>query len=380
MTDTGAEGDLAVYTAPIPGDSPTGVSLRYENAYQHIAEARREEDANLPQGDWVRPLKRANWNQVEQLCREALAKKTKDIQIAGWLTEAWLQQEGLDGFARGLALVESLCREYWDGIYPRAEDGEIEYRVAPFAWINDNLSHALRVTVPIAESASDLGETRLTLADWDDALRLENLGRKDAGAAKTAEQGGKVTRAAFMTSVSLTPAAYFGNLLRQAERCTQRMFALERLMQEKLGDDTPGLGRVRDVLEAIGKAVREFGGELAPAVTSIEGKREAGRKAEADVPPAQAGTGGKDMVENRSMQEQIQPNTGLIRSREEAYRRLAEAADYLLRTEPHSPTPYLVMRAVAWGNLPLTGLLQELVQNEGDLQQLYKLLGMNPGS
>ena len=85
------------------------------------------------------------------------------------------------------------------------------------------------------------------------------------------------------------------------------------------------------------------------------------------------------MVENRSMQEQIQPNTGLIRSREEAYRRLAEAADYLLRTEPHSPTPYLVMRAVAWGNLPLTGLLQELVQNEGDLQQLYKLLGMNAG-
>jgi predicted component of type VI protein secretion system len=66
----------------------------------------------------------------------------------------------------------------------------------------------------------------------------------------------------------------------------------------------------------------------------------------------------------------------LIQSREDAYRRLAEAAEYLLRTEPHSPTPYLVKRAVAWGSMPLTELLQELVQSEGDLQQLYGLLGM----
>ena len=379
MTNTGAEGDLAVFTAPIPGDSPTGVSLRYEKTYQHIAEARREDDPNLPQGNWTRPLKRADWDQVEQLCSEAIAKKSKDLQIAAWLTEAWLHLEGLDGFARGLALVESLCLEYWEGIYPRAEEGEVEYRVAPFAWINDNLSHALRVTVPIAESASDLGETRLTLADWDDALRLENLGRKDAGAAKTAEQGGKVTRAAFMTSVSLTPAAFFGNLLRQVEFCTLGVAGLERLMQDRLGDDSPGLGRVREVFEAIEKTVREFGGELAPSWTMIEGKREAGRRAEVDKPPARARTEGKEMAEDRSMEEQSQPNAAPIRSREEAYRRLAEAADYLRRTEPHSPAPYLVMRAVAWGNLPLGGLLQELVQNEGDLQQLYKLLGMNAG-
>ena len=65
-----------------------------------------------------------------------------------------------------------------------------------------------------------------------------------------------------------------------------------------------------------------------------------------------------------------------IRSRSEAYRRLAEAADYLLRTEPHSPTPYLVRRAVAWGHMSLGELLQELVQGEGDLRAIYTLLGM----
>ena len=69
--------------------------------------------------------------------------------------------------------------------------------------------------------------------------------------------------------------------------------------------------------------------------------------------------------------------SGRITSREEAFRRLDEAADYLMRTEPHSPCPYLVKRAVAWGNMPLTVLLQELVRGEGDLQELYGLLGMH---
>jgi len=65
-----------------------------------------------------------------------------------------------------------------------------------------------------------------------------------------------------------------------------------------------------------------------------------------------------------------------IRSRAEAYRRLSEAADYLLRTEPHSPTPYLVKRAVSWGGMTLTELLQEIVRDNTDLLEIYALLGV----
>src|SRR5690606_38548275 len=56
--------------------------------------------------------------------------------------------------------------------------------------------------------------------------------------------------------------------------------------------------------------------------------------------------------------------------------RLSEAADYLLRTEPHSPVPYLVKRAVGWGNLSLAELLMELVGAPDDLVTIQRLLGM----
>ncbi len=66
---------------------------------------------------------------------------------------------------------------------------------------------------------------------------------------------------------------------------------------------------------------------------------------------------------------------GPIRNRDDAYRRLGEVAEYLFRTEPHSPTPYLVQRAVAWGRMPLHELLPELARR-GDLAQLFELLGI----
>ena len=67
-------------------------------------------------------------------------------------------------------------------------------------------------------------------------------------------------------------------------------------------------------------------------------------------------------------------STGNIRNRADAYRRLSEAADFLLRTEPHSPTPYLVKRAVEWGNMSLPELLQQIVRSEGELDEIDRLL------
>ena len=67
-----------------------------------------------------------------------------------------------------------------------------------------------------------------------------------------------------------------------------------------------------------------------------------------------------------------------IRSRAEACQRLAEAADYLLRTEPHSPTPYLVRRAVEWGSMSLSDVLQQIVRNDGEMQEINRLLRLAP--
>lgn len=70
------------------------------------------------------------------------------------------------------------------------------------------------------------------------------------------------------------------------------------------------------------------------------------------------------------------PMAGMPSSREQAYRHLAQIADYLARTEPHSPVPYVIRRAVEWGNQPLGELLDELISADAESRRLWKLLGV----
>jgi type VI secretion system protein ImpA len=49
-------------------------------------------------------------------------------------------------------------------------------------------------------------------------------------------------------------------------------------------------------------------------------------------------------------------------------------ADYLHGIEPHSPTPYLLRRAVKWGDMTLADIVKEVAQQgHGSWQALLEL-------
>jgi type VI secretion system protein VasJ len=67
---------------------------------------------------------------------------------------------------------------------------------------------------------------------------------------------------------------------------------------------------------------------------------------------------------------------GPITNRKVAFERLKEVADYLRRTEPHSPVAYLVQRAIKWGDMPLENVIAELVKNNDVRKQIMETLGV----
>ena len=88
--------------AAIPGENPSGIDLRYDNKlliFDKIKEARRQDD-ELDQGAWQSERKTANWPLVIKLAQDTLATVSKDLQLAGYLTEALLQTERFPGSAR----------------------------------------------------------------------------------------------------------------------------------------------------------------------------------------------------------------------------------------------------------------------------------------
>ena len=97
--------------APIAGNNPSGVDLRYDPVYAKIKEARREED-DVSQGVWQTERKVADWPVVLKLASECIAKKSKDLQLAAWLTEALINLEGFSGFSEGVSLMRSMIETF----------------------------------------------------------------------------------------------------------------------------------------------------------------------------------------------------------------------------------------------------------------------------
>lgn len=352
--------DLDSYLQPIPGDDPAGVSVRYENIYDQIKEARRADDPSLPQGVWETELKRADWKQVETLCSTVLREQSKDIQVAAWMAEAWLHRFGYAGFAAGLDLMHRLSEIFWEGLYPRIEEDDYDFRMGPYAWINDRLSVQAKLLPVTAPSTSDARAYCMNDKDWGD--RLENLSKKHEKEASRAEQGGAVTREKFLTSVALTPGSFYADLWKQSSRAYEVVEELDDFLDDTAGNAAPGLGRLRDAL----KDVMLF----AQRTMADKGERPTFDDEEEEVTAGEAAGWPADQEDDMAI------GDGPISSRAQAYRMLDAAADYLLQTEPHSPTPYLVKRAVTWGRMPLQDLLSELLQEGTDRGQLYQLLGM----
>lgn len=345
--------DIQDLLQPIPGANPAGESLRYQGTYDRISEARREDDPNLSQGIYKASLKRADWATAEAICVEALATRTKDLQIAGWLLEAWLHLYGFAGAAKGLRLMAGLCDQFWADLYPAIEAGDLEGRIAPFDWIEQKLTLKLK-QIPL--TTDELSGESYSYVDWESACHFENLAMKDPRALQEALAKINPTVATFRAAVAATDRTSYIELVEDLAEAIDACALVEQVLDQKCGKEAPGLHQFKECLGAIQELIFQ---DLQVRDAHPEADPEL-------IPTPDEESGGESGLQLWT--------SGPIRNRTDAYRRLSEAADYLLRTEPHSPTPYLVKRAVEWGNMSLPELLQQIVRNEGELNEIDRLL------
>jgi type VI secretion system protein ImpA len=351
-TDTPYAFDLERLLEPISAERPAGEHLRYDGTYDRIREARREDDPRLSQGIYQSELKRADWPAVEAEALEALALRTKDLQIAAWLAEGWLHLYGFAGAREGIALLAGLCERFWDEVHPKLEGDDFENRIAPIVWVNEKLSLKLKQLPVTSPQAGDVES--YSYADWESACHLENLALRDPKGAQAAEARGATTTSKFHSSAMLTDRQFYVALFEDASSALAVCESFERLLDEFCAQDAPSLHQFKEALLAI----QRFAADIVQSRPAGDYALEGGE---------QPYVYGDEVPEG--------PWSGApIRSRAEAYQRLAEAADYLLRTEPHSPTPYLVKRAVEWGSMSLNQVLQQIVRNDAEMQELNRLL------
>lgn len=373
--------DISGLLMPVAGELPAGPSMRYDPQYLAIRGAREEEDPRLPMREWERPLKKADWRVVTDNATAILRSRSKDFQVAAWLCEAWTHQHHLKGFHAAVTLITGLVDQYWDTAHPQIEADDDESRIAPLYWMNENLPRVLMLCVPLMHLPERM-PSAVNVFDWDQALALENRKpeTKKAASSKNAVVESPIpTRSEIVAGASGAQLQLLidnRNLLLES---TAAWDAFTQTLNGKMGMRAPSVAKVPDILLRMQRMCETLiaGREPKPKAPPVIAPTVAQVAPVTPMPVASPVVIASAPQLSASLPLSESDNAmGPINSREDAYRMLDAVAEYLQRTEPHSPTPYLVQRAVTWGRMSLADLMQEILREEGDIARYFSLLGI----
>lgn len=332
---------------PIPGENPGGADLRYDTkllVIDKLKEFRRQDD-ELAQGAWQSERKTANWPQAVKLAQDTLATTSKNLQVAAYLTEALLQTEKFGGLRQGLDLVHRLLTDFWDTVYPVIDPADPETRedrATPLAWINTQLEFPIRSTPINNAGHSTINYKDSRAVGYEDQVKTD----KDRKARSTMIENGKLPPEIFDKAFNETPKAFYAQAEKELDACLELVGKLDALCDEKLEDDSPGFGKIKTALTDVRQIVHQLlekkrekepdPVEVAPveeAAAETDGATEAG----AEGTPGAVGSGFS--------------LAGEPADRRQALGGIIAAAAFLRKREPLSPAPYLLLRALRWGEL-----------------------------
>jgi type VI secretion system protein ImpA len=346
---------------PIPGTNPSGKNLRYV-VYDKVKEARREDD-EAPQGDWSHERKKADYPLVLRLCCDALANQTKDVQLAVWATEASLKLEGLAGLKRGLEFISKLIETFWDTIYPELEDGDAEVRAGALESLGGKFWEQLWY-LPLTRDGLDwrrYQESRAVGYEADADSNEQRVQNREQ-----AISDGKVTAEGFDASLSKTPKAFYEERLKEAASCLAALESLDELCATKFGYARPSFIGLRAALEDVHRVVS--------VLLRKKQEEEPGPRAEAQAKTIDEEPSSTDESQPAATRVPAHSVSGEPEDASDAIDRVVRAAHHLRREQSSNPMPYLLLRALRWGEIRRRGDSLDPSQLEAPSTEVRKQL------
>jgi type VI secretion system protein ImpA len=363
--------DLDTLLAPLPDGDGAGVDLREDwspgSPYQKLrdarSEARVEERQRDAEGEMDLPPAEG-WRVVRQVAEQAIGQKSKDFEVAAWLTEALLRIEGLPGLADAANLLAGLLERYWDTGFPRPDEDGYEGRISPLGGLSGaDFDGTLMQPLRRAAVFRRQDGTMLPLYVYEQAV--ETAGLADA-ARKQARWESGVPKLEQLEAEAKLDVNRLRGVARAARAAREGWAAFEAQLEARLGRDAPSTRRVAEVLDRLASVADRLAG----------GPEAAGAAAPGD-PAAVAAGGGVAAAGGAGGAFSV---AGAIANREEALRQLERIAEFFRQTEPHSPLAYTLTDAARRGRLSLPELLAEVLADEAARTAMLTALGIRPAN
>ncbi len=379
--------DIEQLLAPLESPTPAGKDIATRTTILTELREMRKSDEGENLGDWA--LKEANvpsWPKITKIASNTLINESKDLRVAGYLTEALIKQYGMPGLRDGLRLMREMQERFWDYFYPSIQPPEpdedgfvdeeetgIELRAAALGQIDRLLPLAIR---GIRATKPQMSTTFYSHLDWDQANYVDNLKVKEIKAYEEAIAEGKPTGELFRKAVSTTPRAFYETWIADLTEATEELRLLNALIEERYTEteEMPTLSQVARTIESLDQMIGD--------IEKVVGKL---RQSDDEEEDSGGGDGGGDTGTGGGGGSRRKEWTGEgvpldPQDRNDAIKRLQAVATFFKTNEPHSPVGYLVERAIYWASLPFEKWLEEVVKDAGVLDSVKETLGIKPPS
>lgn len=351
---------------PISEETPAGSDLRDDpspaSPYYSVKDARNAARAAERKNVFDNDNSEAqdHWRKVAELAPDILKGQAKDLEIASWLTEALVRRYGFQGLRDGFKLIRGLIEHYWDNLYPVPDEDGIETRVAPLAGLNGEGAEGVLIA-PIRNVDITEGQDPGPFSYWQyqQVLDVEKVIDPDAKSERIAKLG--YSKDDIDRAVTGSSESFYVDLRDDIAEAIADYRAIADMLNEHCGiSSAPPTSNIINILEDCLGAVSHIARDKFPLEAAPSDDAEAGEAPTdaATATTAQAGVAGP------------------VKTREEAFKRLAEISDYFRKTEPHSPISYMLRRAVIWGSLPLDDLIRELIPDDSARAFFGQLTGV----
>ena len=294
-----------------------------------------------------------------------LKDASKDIEVAAWYIEALVRVHGYAGFRDGLKLAQQLAVTFWDDIYPIPDEDDDE-DIRENSLCNPTQASTVKVAKAplsrlfvILKSPKTAKWSLLLYWQYLQAMELQKIADEEIREERIATAGISVD--IFQKAMDSSSVQFCQDLIEDIEGCLEAFQELTQTLDEKGGEFSPPSSNIKNILTEILGVIKHLSKDklalAAPAEDATEGG-EAGDSA--DTAPGVA-TGG------------VSVTAGAIQNREEAFKQLLRISDFFMKTEPHSPVPYAIAKAVRWGRMPLHELMSELL-TDSQARDTYELV------
>ncbi|HDD9276523.1 TPA: type VI secretion system protein TssA [Escherichia coli] len=345
---------------PVTEESPEGENIEYDPVYSEIREARQNDPDYMSQGEWaVSEPRRADWRKVRKLCEVTLRNKSKDLQISCWYVESLTHLYALEGMHCGLEYLAKFISQYWTTCWPSQEEG-LEIRYSKLVRLDMDLSDYLK-TYPLLE------DKEITLSEWYKTLAFEHdASLSEEGKGKLIESEGDHSVESFKKSLGKYNTRKISEQFFQFSDLPDKIDEIESFYFFHTHEDVHHIfaktrHTISEITELLGRFLpQDVQDNNAVSSLSVEpGSREI-RKAL--------------LAEQQEFYAALTSSIDKDMSRVRAIEQLEKIAIFFRQSEPTSPVPYLLERAVRWSTMTMSEWLEELLKDNDSVEQINRIL------